>query len=282
MRLDQALASTRQRLASAGSGSASVDARALIKHVMGCDDRFVFTYPETVLSDEQAQTLESLLQRREAGEPIAYITGKRAFWNFELNVAPSTLIPRPETELLVETALQRVTIDNALVCDLGTGTGAIALALAAEKPHWSVTGLDCVADAVRLAQQNQSTLGIKNVSFIQSHWFDELPRQAFHLIVSNPPYVEPDSPYLSEGDVRFEPTSALTAADDGYADLRNIIFQAPEFLANGGWLMVEHGYGQASRLQEFFNDAGFSKVETLHDLQQHPRITLGVWSSPQK
>ncbi|WP_100658335.1 peptide chain release factor N(5)-glutamine methyltransferase [Alteromonas flava] len=281
MRLDLALRESRQRLASNGIDSAPLDARVLLKAVLKCDDRYLFTYPEQQLTEAQQRQLASSIERRLQGEPIAYITGLRAFWDFELKVSPATLIPRPETEVLVETALQYVSRDDAVICDLGTGTGAIALALAKERPSWRVVGVDKSPEAVSLAQFNCAQLSITNATFSCSDWFSALHAQRFDLIVSNPPYVEPDSPYLALGDVRFEPHSALTANDNGYADLAQIVRQAPEFLANDGWLMVEHGYQQGPRVQAYLQDAGFQSIETVCDLQQLPRVTIGSWFSPQ-
>ncbi|MDM7861189.1 peptide chain release factor N(5)-glutamine methyltransferase [Alteromonas sp. ASW11-36] len=275
--LEQALQLGKVALSQAGIESATIDARVLVKHVCDVDDTFLYTYPEKLLSAAQQAQYEQLLSRRVEGEPIAYILGYRDFWDMRLQVSSATLIPRPETEVLVETALAKCTQTGLSVCDLGTGTGAIALALAKEQPTWQVIGVDLIDDAVALAKSNAAQLKLPNVTFRQSRWFAALSSQSFHLIVSNPPYVEPDSPYLQQGDLRFEPSSALTAKDNGMADIAHVIATAPDFLAIDGWLMIEHGYAQAESVRQLLVTRGFSEVESVCDLQGHPRITLGQW-----
>ena len=277
MRIDKALRQAAEALQRVETDSARLDARVLLKHVLDCDDRYLFTYPERELDDAQWRLFQTSLARRIDGEPIAYITGQRDFWDFSLKCSPDTLIPRPETELLVETGLDAVSKTDARVADLGTGTGAIALAFAKERPQWRVTGLDKVPGAVSLARQNKALLALENVEFIESDWFDSLSDRKLDLIVSNPPYVEPDSPYLQQGDLRFEPSSALSSANNGLADIYQIITQAPDYLANQGWLMLEHGFTQAPEIQKKFESRGFCDVKTLTDIQQHPRVTIGRW-----
>lgn len=281
-RIDQALVYATQALSTAEAENPRVDARALLKHLLTCDDRFLFTYPEHLLTELEWRDYQASIERRRTGEPVAYITGQRAFWDFTLKCSKATLIPRPETELLVETGLDLVLEHTANVIDLGTGTGAIALALAKERPQWRVIGLDKIAGAVEIAEQNKAMLGLANVEFMQSDWFSAVTATEFNLIVSNPPYVEPDSPYLQQGDLRFEPSSALSAAQDGYADIFHIIEQAPDYLANKGWLMIEHGFMQAPLIQTQFELKGFTDVKTLTDLQQLPRVTIGRWHKPHK
>lgn len=261
------------------SPSPRLDAELLLAHVLGRPRSFLRTWPEHVPSAEQCAAFAELLARRRAGEPVAYLLGRQGFWSLDLEVSPDTLIPRPDTELLVETALQLAPATPLEVLDLGTGTGAIALALAAERPAWTVTGVDRVEAAVALAARNGERLGLRNARFEPSHWFSALGERRFGLIVSNPPYIAADDRHLSEGDVRFEPTSALVAGADGLDDIRHIIAEAPQHLLPGGWLLLEHGYDQAEAVRELLGTAGFSEVESRRDLGNHQRISLGRWEA---
>ena len=220
----------------------------------------------------------ALLERRRAGEPVAYILGHQGFWSLDLEVAPHTLIPRPDTELLVETALQLAPATPQRVLDLGSGSGAIALALASERGGWQVIGVDRIAEAVALAERNRQRLKLGNAEFRQSSWFDGLAGERFDLILSNPPYIAADDRHLGEGDVRFEPLSALVAGVDGLDDIRQIIAQAPRHLQAGGWLLLEHGYDQAEAVRELLAAAGFTAVDSRRDLGGHQRISLGRWT----
>lgn len=257
------------------SDSAAIDARILLCATLEKPQSYLFTWPERVLSDNEAVRFQALIKQRAEGQPVAYLVGAREFWSLSLKVSPTTLIPRPETELLVEQALARLPVGEASVCDLGTGTGAIALAIACERPDVNVTGVDKIADAVLLARENAGRNHIPNAIFLQSHWFESLAGQTFSMIVSNPPYVEQDSHYLNEGDVRFEPSSALTAGTDGLDDIRYIISQAPQYLTENGWLLLEHGFNQAKPVQALLNQQGFTQVTTINDLAGQPRVTLG-------
>src|SRR5690606_38820554 len=209
------------------SPSAKLDAEWLLAAALGKAPSYLRTWPEREVSAEDEARFLADLQRRRRGEPVAYILGRQGFWSLELEVAPHTLIPRPDTELLVETALQLLSAASAQVLDLGTGTGAIALALAAERPAWKVVGVDRVAEAVALATRNAERLKLANARFLKSHWFTELAEQRYQMIVSNPPYIPTSDPHLQQGDVRFEPSSALVAGEDGLDDIRQIIAQAP-------------------------------------------------------
>ena len=257
------------------SPTARLDAELLLAAALGKSRSYLHTWPEKIVSSEAALTFAHYLQRRRAGEPVAYILGQQGFWNLDLEVAPHTLIPRPDTELLVETALELLPATPAKVLDLGTGSGAIALALASERPVWKVTAVDRVIEAVALAERNRQRLGLENVTVLNSHWFSALVDQRFDLIISNPPYIAAGDIHLGEGDVRFEPESALVAGVDGLDDIRQIIAAAPAHLHTGGWLMLEHGYDQASAVRDLLHGAGFTHVESRKDLGTHERITLG-------
>ena len=257
------------------SSSPRLDVELLLAHALEKPRSFLHTWPERVPTDEQCQRFARYLQRRRQGEPVAYILGRQGFWNLDLEVAAHTLIPRPDTELLVETALQLLPATAVQVLDLGTGTGAIALALARERPAWQATGVDRVAEAVALAERNARQLSLHNVHFHQSHWFSALQGQRYDLIVSNPPYIRAGDPHLSQGDVRFEPGSALVAGEDGLDDIRHIIVQAPAHLQNAGWLLLEHGYDQAEAVRTLLSEGGFVAVESRRDYGGHERISLG-------
>lgn len=255
--------------------SAKLDGRVLLAHCLEQTQTYLFTWPDKTLTEQQWQDFQQLVKRRSTGEPVAHITGLRDFWTLTLAVSPATLIPRPETELLVELVLGLNLGENVNACDLGTGTGAIALALASEQPHWQLVGVDLIEEAVALAKSNAKRNQLRNVEFIQSSWFDNLAGRTFNVIVSNPPYVEPDSPYLREGDVRFEPLSALTADNQGMADIEHIAQHARTHLSANGWLLVEHGFEQGQAARRVFSQHGFVNVSTHKDLNELDRVTIG-------
>ena len=259
------------------SPSARLDAELLLAHVLGKPRSYLRTWPEREPDAAQCAAFAALLARRRAGEPVAYLLGRQGFWSLELDVAPHTLIPRPDTELLVETALALCPGGPAKVLDLGTGTGAIALALASERPAWQLLGVDRVPAAVRLAEGNRARLRLGNARFVESLWFAALGGERFRMIVGNPPYIAADDPHLARGDVRFEPVSALVAGADGLDDIRQIVAQAPEHLEPGGWLLLEHGFDQAAAVRALFAARGFIDVDSRRDLGGHQRITLGRW-----
>jgi release factor glutamine methyltransferase len=260
------------------SPTAQLDIELLLAHALGKSRSYLRTWPERELDSEQLKRFNEALARRQAGEPVAYILGLQGFWTLELEVASHTLIPRPDTELLVETALSLIPAQPAQVLDLGTGTGAIALALASERPAWQVMGVDRIAEAVELAERNRQRLAFNNVRFAQSHWFSALTGQRYQMIVSNPPYIAADDHHLAEGDVRFEPSSALVAGADGLDDIRHIIAQASDYLERDGWLLLEHGFDQAEAVCALLSARGFTKVESRRDLGGHQRISLGCFS----
>ena len=257
------------------SPTARLDAELLLAAALGKSRSYLHTWPEKIVSSEAALTFADYLQRRRGGEPVAYILGQQGFWKLDLEVAPHTLIPRPDTELLVEAALELLPATPTQVLDLGTGSGAIALALASERPAWHVTAVDRVLEAVALAERNRQRLHLNNATVLNSHWFSALEGRTYDLIISNPPYIAANDPHLVAGDVRFEPASALVAGQDGLDDLRQIIKEAPAYLSAGGWLLLEHGYDQASAVRDLLLKEGFEEVHSRIDLGGHERITLG-------
>lgn len=234
------------------SDSPRRDAEILLEYVTGKGRTYIMAFGETPLTDVQQQQLADLLQRRKQGEPIAYLTGLREFWSLPFFVSPATLIPRPDTECLVEQALARLPVKNCRILDLGTGTGAIALAV-----------------------RNAKHLAIRNVRILQSCWFSALSGQQFDMIVSNPPYIDAQDPHLSEGDVRFEPLSALVADENGMADLTHIIDHARQMLTPGGCLLLEHGWQQGEAVRAVFRRSGYTDVETCRDYGGNERVTCG-------
>lgn len=258
------------------SESARADAEILLAHCLQKSRTYLYTWPEKGVDSSAAATFRQLLAERLRGVPIAHLTGQREFWTLNLKVTPDTLIPRPETELLVETILA-VGSKATHFLDLGTGTGAIALALASERPDTYITACDFSAAALTVAAENARTNHIHNVQFVQSDWFSALPPQRFDVIVSNPPYIEANDPHLTQGDVRFEPQSALTSGQDGLDDIRHLLTTAPQWLVNGGWLLLEHGYNQGQAVTTLLQTAGFTQVRCLTDLSGNDRVSLGQW-----
>lgn len=280
MSLDTLLKQAAQRLQAAGSVSPRIDAEVLLSYVLGRDRTWLYTWGDKACTLWEHARYDALVAARAQGAPIAYLTGEREFWGLRLATSPDTLIPRPDTETLVELALSRVTTKAGRLLDLGTGTGAIALAFASEQPRWQVIGVDVRAEAVALATRNAQALAIANTTFLQSDWFGALAPLAaadkvFDIIVSNPPYIAADDPHLAEGDVRFEPRSALVADADGMADLLHLVHTAQDYLATPGWLLLEHGYTQAGKVRDALVLAGYQNVESVCDLGGHERVTLG-------
>ncbi len=265
------------------SGTARLDAEVLLACVLGKARSYLFSRPETELSDEHSAAFAALVTRRAAGEPVAYLTGMRGFWTLDLKVTSAVLIPRPETELLVELALmlaQRVGDGRPdaplVVADLGTGSGAIALALASERPHWQIHASDRSEQALDVARHNAGRLGLESVNFVQGDWCDALPAGVgFDMIVSNPPYIAGEDPHLARGDLVFEPRSALVADERGLRDLATICRQSGLWLRDGGYLLLEHGYEQAADVRTLLTSAGFENVRSERDLAGHERVTLG-------
>ncbi|MCL7941022.1 peptide chain release factor N(5)-glutamine methyltransferase [Halomonas sp. ATCH28] len=277
MTLDALLARAARRLLEAGSPSARLDAEVLLCHALGVDRTWLYTWGDREAPLLERARFEALLAARAAGQPVAYLTGEREFWGLRLSTSPHTLIPRPDTERLVEAALALGASPRGRLLDLGTGTGAIALAFASERPGWRVVGIDLSPEAVALARHNAERLAIGNVEFRAGDWFAALEDGAerFALIVSNPPYIAADDPHLARGDLRFEPHGALVAAEQGLAELRHLVVEARAYLVPGGWLLLEHGHGQGEAVRDALAAAGYGEVATLRDLGGHDRVSLG-------
>ncbi|MBU1435978.1 MAG: peptide chain release factor N(5)-glutamine methyltransferase [Gammaproteobacteria bacterium] len=256
-----------------------LEARRLLGDVLDITPTVLMLRYQDPLTLAEQTLLASALQRRQQGEPLAYITGRWWFWDLELEVAPCTLIPRPDTELLVEQALALQLPVNAKVLDLGTGTGAIALALAKAKPAWQLCAVDFNPDAVALALRNQQRLQLPNCQICQSDWFSAMGGQRFDLILSNPPYIDELDPHLQQGDVKFEPLSALVAPAAGLADLQHICTHATDYLTAGGWLWLEHGYQQAEAVQQLLLRSGFTEVTSRRDYAGQWRISGGRYQT---
>ncbi|WP_139709929.1 peptide chain release factor N(5)-glutamine methyltransferase [Aeromonas allosaccharophila] len=279
MQIQQARAHIMAVLAEGESPRA--DADVLLCHLLDCRRSYLMTWPERELDAAQQATLQGWLARRLNGEPIAHLVGEREFWSLPLKVSPATLIPRPDTEVLVEQALAKIPQGPCAVLDLGTGTGAIALALKSERPEVDVWAVDRMAGAAALARENSAALGLP-IEVRDGSWFeplgepdcDKTPR--FAVIVSNPPYIDGADLHLEQGDVRFEPRSALVADDAGLADIRHIVAHAPAYLLTDGWLLLEHGWDQGEAVRQLLRDGGYREVATVRDYGDNDRVTLGL------
>lgn len=272
MTITEALQQTRQQLA---GGEAALEAQLLLCHVLQCNSAFILSRPEQQLTDLQQAELARLTTARASGQPLAYIIGSRGFWDIELQVNSHTLIPRPDTELLVELALN-VIRPGMQVIDLGTGSGAIALALANAKTGAAITATDVSSQALATARLNAAHLNL-DVHFVQTSWLDGFQGARFDVVVSNPPYIATDDPHLREGDVRFEPQSALVSGDDGLDDMREIAEQACSHLTPGGRLLLEHGYDQSVQVQALLTSRGYTAVQAHTDLAGHQRAVTAQW-----
>ena len=255
---------------------AAIDARLLLQHSLKVDHAWLIGHINDELTDAQVASFQQILARRLKGEPIAYILGMREFYGLPLKTTPATLIPRPDTETLVEAALDKLPANqNLRVLDLGTGTGAIAFAIAKNRSQAQMTAVDFSHEALSVAKENAQNLDLGRVRFMQSNWFASLQNQKFDVIVSNPPYIAEDDVHLTQGDLRFEPFTALASGKDGLDDIRLIIQAAPSYLNSHGWLLLEHGYDQAEKVAELLTLHGFEQISHAPDLSGTLRVTLG-------
>ncbi|VAW93903.1 Peptide chain release factor N(5)-glutamine methyltransferase [hydrothermal vent metagenome] len=262
---------------SAYSDSARLDVDLIICHVLSISRTALITQDRMVLEPEQLNQIQQLIEKRKQSYPVAYIIGSRHFWDLELKVTEDTLIPRPETELLVEMALSLFAEDQTTrVLDLGTGSGAVAIAIAKARPEWSIIACDNSPAALSVAKQNAETYQLENIKLINSDWFDDIPdQQKFDLLLSNPPYIESDDPHLKQGDVQHEPQAALSSGRDGLDDIRKLIANAKCFLHAHGWLWLEHGFDQAQNVKDIFTEHNYTNIKQHLDLFGHTRISGG-------
>ena len=258
------------------SDSPLLDVELILCFVLNKQRSYLHTWPETKLLDEELNKFNVLISRRVKGEPIAHILGERGFWSLNLKVTKDTLIPRPDTERLVELSLEIIPQKSQWkILDLGTGTGAIALSLAKENPDCFITATDHSIAALEVAKQNAVDNNISNIEFVRSNWFEKLGSQQFDMIVTNPPYIKENDPHLKQGDVRFEPLSALTSGKDGLDDIRSIISKAQKHLTTQGVLIIEHGYDQADSVCHLLTEANFKNVRNFKDYNDNPRVSMG-------
>ena len=273
--ISQMLALARSTLADV-TPSARLDAELLLARVLGLSRASLFAWPDRPVDRESEARYRELIARRAQGEPIAYLLGTQEFWSLELIVTPATLIPRPETELLVEAALERLPgASEGWVVDVGTGSGAIALAIARERPFLRLLGVDISRDALQVAVRNRASHQLGNAFFCEGRWLNMVMSNSIDMVVSNPPYVAASDPHLTQGDVRFEPRSALISGTDGLDDIRQLITDGQRALVNGGWLILEHGWDQGPQVQAILRQHGFRHVALLKDLAGHDRVSLG-------
>jgi len=253
-----------------------LDAQVLLTHILQCNTAHLAAWPEKALSEEQLSNYQQLIQHRQQGLPVAHLTGSREFWSLDFFVNNSTLIPRPETETLVEYVLEKFgNKKNLKLLDIGTGTGAIAITIATEEPGWEIIASDVSQEALKLARQNSNKHQTNNVHFLHSDWFENIAGHKFDIIISNPPYIANDDPHLQQGDVRFEPKSALTSGQTGMDDIEHICLHAKEYLTEKGCLAVEHGYNQKQQVADCFARNGYIHIEQKQDLSGHIRMTVG-------
>jgi release factor glutamine methyltransferase len=257
------------------SESPQLDAEILLAHALKVSREQLYIRSTDKLSLKEQEIFSALIQRRQSGEPIPYITGIREFWSLPLKVTRSTLIPRPETELLVEIALSLFSPEESIqLVDLGTGSGAIALAIASERPHWQITATDKMISALEIAKENAHQLKIKNLVFLSGDWCGALPKKKYDVIVSNPPYLHPHDEHLFKDGLSFEPREALVSDNDGREDLNKIICQAKYFLRDGGWLLLEHGHDMASETEKMLRRQNYKNIEKYRDLFENDRVTV--------
>ncbi|MEO1888756.1 MAG: peptide chain release factor N(5)-glutamine methyltransferase [Cycloclasticus sp.] len=263
------------------SDSCQLDSEVLLAHVLERNRSFLRAWPEKPLTNRQQQQYTFLINQRQQGQPVAYLTGEREFWSHTFHVSPSVLIPRPDTELLIEIVLNTIDSSQSInIADLGTGSGAIAICLGLEYPHANITAIDQSSDALLVAKNNAKHLNCHNVSFLESNWFDQLDDTTFDIIVSNPPYIDKADQHLQEGDVRYEPKTALIAGENGLKDIKSIALQAKQYLKVGGFLLFEHGFEQSNPVKTLLESHGYHHIQQFKDIQGHLRATLCRFNHP--
>ncbi len=258
------------------SDSPLLDAEVLLGFVLGKPRTYLRAWCDNTLTEQQQAAFAALIKQRQQGTPIAYLTGTREFWSRDFTVTPEVLIPRPDTELLIELSLELIPKNQAVkLIDLGTGSGIIAVTLAAERPNAHITAVDASLAALAVAKHNARRHQLTNIEFHQSDWFRTVPRSLFDLVISNPPYIDSGDEHLKQGDVRFEPKTALIAKDHGLSDIQIIADKARNYLTPAGHLLIEHGYNQAPQVRAIFNALAYDKVQSYQDLSGQPRVTYG-------
>lgn len=274
MNIADALKQGKQRLAN--SESASIDAEVLLCSILNSERSRLYSHPEQELADKETESFNELISLREQGHPVAHLSKQKEFWSLSFHITPDTLIPRPETELLVETALKYIPLNSEKnILDLGTGSGAIAIAIASERPSTNITATDKSESALKIARLNADVHNIQNIAFKKANWFEIENNISYDLIVSNPPYISNDDPHLTQGDVQFEPLSALASGEDGLNDLCIIIRESKSHLNKLGWLLVEHGYNQAEQVRQLFIENHYSSISTIKDYSDNDRVSIG-------
>ena len=273
MQINDAFKYAKQKLDS--SSHRRIDSEILLCSILNCNRTKLYAYPDKVLSFDDKKKYKELINKRSEGYPIAYLTKQKEFWGHTLHINDNILIPRPETELLVEKALKLISIFSLnKILELGTGSGAIAIAIASEKPNVNIKATDIKDNIIKIASKNADLYEIKNIKFVKSNWFSDIKKNNFDLIVSNPPYVSGDDPVLRNSDIRFEPVSALVSSNDGLDDLKKIIRESSNYLKNNGWLVVEHAYDQGEKVRKLFLENKFTS-KTIKDYNKLERITFG-------
>jgi release factor glutamine methyltransferase len=262
-----------------GSDSPRLDAELLLAHILGRNRSYLYSHPETLLDSEQIDQYDGLLRRRHRGEPLAYLIGSKEFWSLPLSVNQHVLVPRAETELLIDVALACFPPERSIrAVDLGTGSGALAVALSHERPHWQLVATDISKSALKTARSNAHALALRNIHFLSGNWFTPLKNLSFELIICNPPYIDSCDPHLNQPELGYEPRQALVSKDHGLGNIKHIVKKAPLHLVRDGFLIIEHGYNQGASVRNLLEQRGFSAVSSHLDLSGHERASMAQWS----
>ncbi len=285
MTIKEILAQAYRQLESAPQGAipstTKLDAQVLLCHVLNCNTARLMAWPEQTLNSNQQKTFLNLIKQRQQAYPVAYLTGHKEFWSLDLKVSPATLIPRPETELLVETILKKFAHHDTLkLADLGTGSGAIAIALASEQAGWKITATDISAASLNIARHNARQYQLNNIRFLSGHWFNPLEGECYDIIASNPPYIADQDPHLKQGDIQFEPDNALRSGAEGMDDISYLCQHASRYLKPGGLLIIEHGYNQQQAVLNCLIKNNYRDISQLKDLSGHSRVSTGYTNTP--